>query len=131
MVRQDMGKVMFARNGHFGIGFRANTRQELSSSQQHLNGQGLPSHSQQGVTNGCDGVPTPGAAQKLTHGAVEERRCVAEQSPPAHSTHLCLVHSDEALVDLGPGGHGADVPELVGVLGKGACLHLKETQAQG
>lgn len=37
---------------------------------------------------------------------------------------LCLVHADEALVDLGPGGHGTDVPELVGVLSKRACLHL-------
>lgn len=126
-----MAKATFVRNGHFVMGFGANTRQELPSSQQHLNGQGLPSHSQQGVTNGCDGVPTRGAAQELTHSAVEESRNVAEQPPPAHSTHLCLVHADEALVDLGPGGHGADVPELVGMLSKGACLHLKETQAQG
>lgn len=130
MVRQYMAKVTFARNGQFGIGFGANTRQEVPSSQQDLNSQGLPSHSQPRVTNGCDGVPTGGAAQELPQGAVENR-CVAEQPPPAHSTHLCLVHADEALVDLGPGGHGADVPELVGVLGKGACLHLKETQAQG
>lgn len=130
MIRQDTAKVMFAKNGHFGTGFGANMRQELPSSQQHLNGQGLPSHSQQGVTNGCDGVPIPGAAQ-ASRGAVEESSCVAERPPPAHSTHLCLVHADQALVDLGPGGHSTDVPELVGVLGKRACLHLKETQAQG
>ena len=56
---------------------------------------------------------------------------MGQQPPPAHSAHLCLVHADEALVDLGPGGHGADVPELVGVLGKGARLHLEETREQG
>lgn len=65
MVRQDMAKVTFARNGQFGIGFGANTRQEVPSSQQDLNSQGLPSHSQPRVTNGCDGVPTGGAAQEL------------------------------------------------------------------
>lgn len=54
----------------------------------------------------------------------------AKQPPPAHGAHLCLVHADEALVDLGPGGHGTDVPELVGVLSKGTRLHLKETQSR-
>lgn len=56
---------------------------------------------------------------------------MAKQPPTAHSAHLCFVHADEALVDLGPGGHSADVPELVGVLSKGARLHLKETREQG
>lgn len=37
---------------------------------------------------------------------------------------LCLVHADEALVDLRPGGYGTDVPELVGMLSEGARLHL-------
>lgn len=45
---------------------------------------------------------------------------------PAHPSHLGLVHADQTLVHLGPGGHGADVPQLVGVLCKGACLHLEK-----
>lgn len=108
-------------------------RLELPSSQQHLNCQGLPSHIQHRVATGCDGAPTPSSSRReeLTHSEVEGRRHVAKQPPPAHSAHLCFVHADEALVDLGPGGHSADVPELVGVLSKGARLHLKETREQG
>lgn len=45
---------------------------------------------------------------------------------PATATHLGLIHADETLVHLGPGGDSTDVPQLVGVLGKGARLHLEE-----
>lgn len=40
--------------------------------------------------------------------------------------YLCLVHPDQALVDFGPGRNSADVPQLVGVFGKGTRLHLQE-----
>lgn len=56
---------------------------------------------------------------------------MAKQPPPARGAHLGLVHADEALVDLGPGGDSADVPELVGVLGKGTRLHLQERHERG
>lgn len=48
--------------------------------------------------------------------------------------YLCLVHSDQALVDFGPGRNSADVPQLVGVLSKRARLHLqlkKKEEANG
>lgn len=38
--------------------------------------------------------------------------------------YLGLVHSDQALVDFGPGRNSADVPQLVGVFGKRTRLHL-------
>lgn len=39
--------------------------------------------------------------------------------------YLCLVHFDQALVDFGPGGDSADVPQLVGVFSKWTGLHLQ------
>lgn len=58
--------------------------------------------------------------------------CVWEQlrtgsvSQPA-PTHLGLIHADETLVHFGPGGDSTDVPQLVGVLGKGTRLHLEKS----
>ena len=43
----------------------------------------------------------------------------------SQDSYLGLVHSDQALVDFGPGGNGADVPQLVGVLGERTRLHLQ------
>lgn len=42
------------------------------------------------------------------------------------SSYLCLVHSDQALVDFGPGGDSADVPQLIGMLSKRTSFHLGE-----
>lgn len=49
-----------------------------------------------------------------------------DQGPQPAPAHLGLVHADEALVHFGPGGDRTDVPQLVGVLRKGARLHLEE-----
>lgn len=40
-------------------------------------------------------------------------------------SYLGPVHSDQALVDFGPGRNSTDVPQLVGVFSKRAGLHLR------
>ena len=39
--------------------------------------------------------------------------------------YLSFIHSDQALVDLGPVGDSADVPQLIGVLCERTRLHLR------
>lgn len=73
---------------------------------------------------------------QLSEGPAQESRQnsgvgVGEQQPRdrAHRptpTHLCLIHADETLVHLGPGRDSTDVPQLIGVLCKGARLHLEK-----
>lgn len=71
----------------------------------------------------------PAASEKLAQDLEQSSRvrwAAPGSGAPAHPSHLGLVHADQTLVHLGPGGHSADVPQLVGVLCKGACLHLEK-----
>ena len=64
-------------------------------------------------------------------GPLGGRRDAEDRAEPAVlddrelAEHLAAVHVEQARVDLGPAGHGADVPQLVTVLGERARLHLE------
>ena len=45
--------------------------------------------------------------------------------------YLGFIHSDQALVDLGPVGDSADVPQLIGVLCERTRLHLQRDKRGG
>ena len=45
--------------------------------------------------------------------------------------YLGFIHSDQALVDLGPVGDSADVPQLIGVLCERTRLHLQHDKRGG